>query len=134
MDDFNSMYNGLMGQKGRVHLNFGDEITPDILRSIDGDIPRNEKIKRLAEIIDGFIYENYKLWPNNYIATDIINNNTQFASEYTENEREKFVETMKEKLSELEGDYKQFEDIYLKMFAYPVKNANKKSEKYIFNF
>jgi len=134
LDDFNSMYNGLTGQKGRVHLNFGDEITADVLSKIDGDMPRNEKIKRLAEVIDGFIYETYKLWPNNYIATDIINNNTQFVSEYSESEKLKFIETMEGILSELEGDYNQFKTIYLKMFAYPVKNANKNTDIYNFSF
>jgi hypothetical protein len=134
LDDFTSMYNGLMGNKGRVHLNFGDEITSDVLSKIDGDIPRNEKIKRLAEIIDGFIYENYKLWPNNFIATDIINDNTQFESKYSESEKLKFIETMENVLSELKGDYNQFKTIYLKMFAYPVKNANKNSDIYSFSF
>ena len=134
LDDFNSMYNGLMGKKGRVHLSFGDEITVDVLSKIDPSLNRNEKIKKLADYIDEFIYDNYKLWQNNYIATDIINNKDQFRNKYTEEEREEFINIMNEKIGTLEGDRNQLERIYLKMFAYPVKNANRNSTSISFDF
>jgi len=134
LDDFNSMYNGLMGQKGRVHLSFGDEITADVLSKIDPSLNRNEKIKKLADYIDEFIYDNYKLWENNYIAADIINNNSQFSNEYTEEEKKEFINIMNEKIGTMDGDRSQLERIYLKMFAYPVKNANRNSSSLSFDF
>jgi len=134
LDDFNSMYNGLMGQKGRVHLHFGDEITTDVLSKIDSSLKRNEKIKKLADYIDEFIYDNYKLWNNNYIATDIINKNNQFKDKYTESERVEFVSIMNEKIEKLDGEKAQLERIFLKIFAYPVKNANRNSSEYSFDF
>jgi len=134
LDDFNSMYNGLMGQKGRAHLNFGDEITAETLSQIDTSLNRNEKIKKLAEIIDEFIYSNYKLWENNYIAADILNANSQFDNEYTDQQKAEFINTMSEKIGSLEGNRNQLERIYLRMFAYPVKNANKNNTKYNFDF
>jgi len=134
LDDFNSMYNGLMGQKGRVHLSFGDEITADVLSKIDPSLNRNEKIKKLADYIDEFIYNNYKLWENNYIAADIINNNIQFSNKYTEEEKKEFINIMNEKIGTLDGDRNQLERIYLKMFAYPVKNANRNSTSLSFDF
>jgi len=134
LDDFNSMYNGLTGQKGRVHLTFGDEITADVLSKIDPSLNRNEKIKKLADYIDEFIYDNYKLWENNYIAADIINKNIQFSDKYTEEEKKEFINIMNEKIGILDGDRNQLERIYLKMFAYPVKNANRNSTSLSFDF
>ncbi len=134
LDDFNSMYNGLTGKKGRVHLNFGDEITADVLSKIDSSLKRNEKIRKLAEIIDDFIYSNYMLWENNYIAADIINKKEQFSNKYTQEEKTEFIRIMNEKIDSLEGDRNQFENIYLKMFAYPVKNANRNTSSLSFDF
>jgi hypothetical protein len=134
LDDFNSMYNGLMGQKGRVHLSFGDEITADVLSKIDPSLNRNEKIKKLADYIDEFIYDNYKLWENNYIAADIINNNSQFSNKYTEEEKKEFINIMNEKIGTMDGDRSQLERIYWKMFAYPVKNANRNLSSLSFDF
>jgi hypothetical protein len=135
MDDFNSMYNGLMGYKGRVHLSYGPEITPEILATLDGDIPKNEKIKHLAEYIDDFIHSNYRLWPNNYIAADMINSDAQFESFYSADEKVSFENYMNEKLSPLGDENKEQQiSIFLKMHAYPVRNAYKNNTDFRFNF
>ena len=124
-DDYNSMYNGLMGDKGRVHISFGEEITPEILKTLDGDMPRNEKIKNLAEYIDDFVHKNYKLWPKNYVAADIVNGNTQFSSYYENRDRENFLNLIEKKLEGIDVDKEIKERIFLKMWAIPVKNAFK---------
>jgi hypothetical protein len=134
MDDFNSMYNGLMGPKGRVHLSYGKQITEDDLSEIDASLPRNEKIKRLAEIVDDFIHTNYKLWPSNYIATDLLNESTQFASHYTSEEKNKFETFADTTLADIEGNLLQNKSIFLKMYANPVKNCHKKNSDFAFNF
>jgi hypothetical protein len=134
LDDFNSMYNGLMGYKGRVHYCFGDEITSEILQQIDGDIPRNEKIHGLAGIIDSFIHANYKLWPNNFIATDLLNSKTQFADKYSNIEKESFDKYMSETLNNIDGDYEQNKRIFLTMLSNPVKNAYKNNSSFSFDF
>ncbi len=135
LDDFNSMYNGLMGFKGRVHIDYGKEITEDILRKIDEEAPRkNDKIKALAEYIDSFIYSNYKLWPKNYIATDFINKNKQFESFYTAEDKDHFVKLMADKLKDIKYADELKESIFLKMWATPVKNAFKNDDKYTFDF
>lgn len=134
MDDFNSMYNGMMGHKGRVHFSFGDEISAEVLRTIDPNIPRNEKIKKLAEHIDEFVYANYKLWPNNYIAADLLNGNTQFADFYNTEDKQRFEGYMDTKLGSVKGDDDQNKRILLTIFANPVKNAHLGSPKFAFNF
>ncbi|OYT11415.1 MAG: glycerol acyltransferase [Bacteroidetes bacterium 4572_112] len=135
MDDFNSMYNGLMGFKGRVHIHFGNEITKEELREMDEQAPRkNEKIKLLADHIDGFIHSNYKLWPKNYVATDIINKNTQFKSFYTEEDKEAFLKLMDDKLKDIKYDDELKSTIFLKMWAVPVKNSYKNDDSFTFDF
>ncbi len=134
IDDFNSMYNGLMGYKGRVHLSFGDEITEDVLAKMNGNIPKNEKIKLLADYIDKFIHSHYKLWPNGFIAADLLNNKCQFEDKYTQEMKEKFLKYMDDKLNEIEGDRKQFERIFLTIHANPIKNSYKYHDKFVFDF
>ena len=135
MDDYNSMYNGLMGFKGRVRINFGKEISVEQLRKIDEEAPRkNDKIKRLAELIDGFIHQNYKLWPKNYIATDILNKNNQFESFYTSDDKSHFLKLMSDKLKDVNYENELKEKIFLNMWATPVKNSFKNNDKYTFDF
>ena len=134
LDDFNSMFNGLMGEKGNVHYEFGELITAEDLKALDGDIPKNEKIKHLADYLDDFYHQNYKLWPSNYIAADLLNKNSVFKEYYTEADVAKFVEMKNDRTKRIEGDAKQIENTYLSMFAYPVKNRYKNDAQYEFNF
>ncbi len=134
MDDFNSMFNGLMGHKGRVHYSFGKEITYDDLRKMDADVPKNEKIKFLADYLDEFYHSNYKLWPSNYVAADLLNGNENFAEHYSREEKEFFEGMMNDRTKRLEGDAEQIRRTYLSMYAYPVKNHYKRSGKYEFSF
>lgn len=134
MDDFNSMFNGLMGDKGRVHYSFGKEITPEYLATLDGDIPKNEKIKILADELDNFYHRSYKLWPSNYVAADLLNNNDAFSDFYTSDEKSYFEEMMESRIKRIEGDIKHLHTIYLTMFAYPVKNHFKGNDLYQFSF
>jgi 1-acyl-sn-glycerol-3-phosphate acyltransferase len=122
MEDFNSMFSGMMGNKGKVHYHFGEEFTPEKLLKINEDIPVNQKVRNFCEYLDKFIYSNYKLHAWNYIASDILNKKECFNHLYTSEQKEQFIVEMKEKISTLQGDEKLYTDIYLKMFAYPVRN------------
>lgn len=134
MDDFNSMFNGLMGEKGRVHYEFGKEISIDELKSLDGDIPKNEKIKHLADYLDNFYHQNYKLWPSNYIAADLLNSNSVFSKYYSTKDFAYFEDMMLSRTKRIEGDAAQIKRTYLSMFAYPVKNRHKNNDQFKFDF
>ena len=134
MDDFNSMFNGLMGNKGRVHYSFGKEITYDDLKTLDGEIPKNEKIKHLADYLDSFYHKHFKLWPSNYVAADLLNGNKIFSSNYTEDDLTIFKEMMDSRIKRIEGDAEQNRTTYLSMYAYPVKNHFKGDDNYHFSF
>ncbi len=122
MEDFNSMFAGLMGEKGHVHYHFGEEITQTELRKINENIPVNQKVRHFCTYLDNFIYSNYRLFESNYIAADILNETSFFTHLYGKDKYEEFVKEMEDKLNGIDGDYEQNKNIYLKMFAYPVKN------------
>ena len=134
MDDFNSMFNGLMGNKGRVHYSFGEEITFDDLKALDGEIPKNEKIKHLVDYLDDFYHQHYKLWPSNFIAADLLNANNVFEANYSAEDVANFKGMMDSRIKRLEGDANQNRITYLSMYAYPVKNHFKRDAKYQFSF
>lgn len=135
MEDFNSMFAGIMGKKGRVHFHFGEEITRKKLSHIDDNQPVNDKIKLLGETIDKFIYQNYRLYENNYIAADLLNGTNYFEHLYTSQQKNSVVETFNSKLNMLEGDRETNYRIMLRMLAYPVKNYYTTVDNdYIFNF
>ena len=119
--DMQSMVTGLASYKGKVHFHI-DRITPEELNELN-DLPSNgERIEKLAAIIDNKIHRNFKLWPNNYIAYDLLHSTNKFVNFYTEEERENFKRIMDQKMNKLEGHLSMLNHIYLEMYANPVKN------------
>jgi hypothetical protein len=123
-DDMKSMYNGLAEPKGRVHFAIGQPVDT-VLDSLGG-LPNNgDRIAALAEHIDATIHGNYKPWPNNYIAYDLLHGTTTFTNAYTGDEKERFITTMRQKLDRLGGNRSILNNIYLDIYANPVKNLVK---------
>ena len=120
--DMRSMQQGLSGFKGRVHF----AITPPIdheLIEIDEQANNGDRIAELAAFMDTRIQGNFKLWPNNYIAYDLLHSTNKFASKYNEEEKENFIRVMAEKLEKLEGNRSILNNIFLEIYANPVKNS-----------
>ena len=120
--DMRSMQQGLSGYKGRVHF----AITPPIdreLEEIDTRDNNGDRIANLANFVDSRIQGNFKLWENNYIAYDLLHGTNKFTSKYTEKEKENFIRVMTEKMDKLEGNRSVLNNIFLEIYANPVKNA-----------
>ena len=120
--DMRSMQEGLSGFKGRVHF----AITPPIdheLVEIDEQGNNGDRIAELTTFMDARIQGNFKLWPNNYIAYDLLHSTNKFASKYNDEEKENFIRVMAEKLEKLEGNRSVLNNIFLEIYANPVKNA-----------
>ncbi|MDR0811055.1 MAG: acyltransferase [Paludibacter sp.] len=120
-EDLLSILNGIKQYKGDVHYAVCQPITREELENC-AKFPHAERFKVLAMIIDNRIYEGYKLFKTNYIAYDIRENGNQFVEHYTAEEREKFVTYMENGLQKLEGDTKELRQIFLGIYANPVKN------------
>lgn len=123
-DDLRSMGEGLTRPKGHVHFGFGEPINACIDR-IDKNETIQRQIEQIAEIVDYQIYNNFKLWPNNYIAEDILNNASNNLSEYTAEEFEHFVVMLEEAVQTIPGDKAVIRNMFLQMYANPVINKRK---------
>ena len=124
-DDLLHMSIGLRGNKGRVHFAFSEPINEKI-KVLNETNNKNEQLKLLAEIIDEQIHSNYKLWPGNFVALDILEKNERFARKYTAEEKETFVNYIEKQLSKIEdGDVPFLRNTLLEMYANPVRNFYK---------
>lgn len=120
--DMNSMLTGLSAYKGRVHFHI-DRVSAEELREITNLPSNGERIDSLAKIIDHKIHKNFKLWPNNYIAYDLIHPGNKFSQYYTPQDKENFIRIMTQKIDKLEGNISTLNNIYLEMYSNPVKNS-----------
>lgn len=121
-EDFTNLMSGVMGQKKRIHIHVGDVLDHelDLIKSqFDNS---NKQIQALAQIIDESILRNYKLWPTNYIAHDILYKTNTCKHLYTENEKSLF-----ERRLEMRIDHNDLLALqsFLAMYANPVVNKLK---------
>lgn len=126
-DDLRSMGEGLVRPKGRIHFAFGEPITSQI-DLIAGEETISAQIEKLADHIDHQIYSNFKLWPNNYIAEDILNNTSRNTKHYTSEQFKKFVSMLIEAVSLIPGDAETIRTMFLQMYVNPLINKRKATE------
>jgi 1-acyl-sn-glycerol-3-phosphate acyltransferase len=120
-EDLNSILTGIIQPKGRIHMAVGKPINSE-LEGIEKSGNENEKIKQLVNVIDEQLHTNYKLWPVNYIASDIANDSTEFSSNYTIEEKNNFIAYIKQKISKIKGDDEQtLYNLFITMYSNPVK-------------
>ncbi|MFA8435636.1 MAG: 1-acyl-sn-glycerol-3-phosphate acyltransferase [Marinifilaceae bacterium] len=120
-DDLRSMLGGMINEKGRVHFSIGKPIV-EIMDVIGKMETPNEQFKAVADVIDYRIHKNFKLWPDNYIAYDLLNSTSTFKDKYTEEEKTLFLKHMDKKLNPLEGNRAMLNKIFLEIYTNPVKN------------
>ncbi len=129
-DDLFSMETGLLGFKGRVHIELGNCIN-DQLESIDTNASRTEVVKQACSAIDKEIHRGYKIYPINYIAYDKINGTDRFANCYTAEEYDQVMAYLNQQLAkvdieDLSDDDRGFMlDTMLQMYANPLTNKLK---------
>lgn len=122
--DMNSMLTGLSGYKGRVHFQ-ADQLTDDELAAINKLPSNGDRIEALAQLFDSKIHKNFKLWPNNYIAYDLLHSVNKYAAFYTNEEKENFIRVMTQKIDRLVGNVSMLNNIFLEIYANPVKSSIK---------
>lgn len=120
-DDLRSMGEGLIRPKGRVHFGFGQPID-HLIDQIDKNEPVQGQIEKIAEIIDNQIYGSFKLWPNNYIAEDILTQTSNNIQKYTPEQFGKFSEMLQEAVDTIPGDKDVIRTMFLEMYVNPVIN------------
>ena len=88
-EDLHSIITGVIQQKGRVHMALCKPITEEDLYPYEA-LPSNAFYRTVASILDSRICSAYKLFPNNFIAHDILYDAQTYCTRYSEQEREQF--------------------------------------------
>lgn len=102
-EDLLSMYAGLSGWKGRVHLSFGKP-----MRGKFGGATE------LAEEIDRKMHSIFRLWPSNYISHDEVTGKTS-PGKYTAEEKDRFMHRFRRESDEVKL-------LGLKIYANAIEN------------
>lgn len=122
-DDLINMQTGLFGYKGKVHFHPATCINEEI-EALRG-LPKTEIFTQIARIIDKHIHSNYRLYPGNYVALDLMNHTEQYTAQYTAEEKERFEKYLQEQIGKIEipsKDESFLRECILKMYANPVIN------------
>lgn len=125
LDDVNSMRTGIMGYKGEVHYHcapcidgFLDNLSPDISKTKVFDV--------IAEHIDKEIFRNYRLYPSNYIALDMLEGNEAHAGRYTADDKAAFEKYLQGQIARIDIPNKDeafLRERMLTMYANPARNS-----------
>ena len=123
-DDLLNMQTGILGYKGRVHFCTAPCLNEQ-LEALDRSLPKQELFVRAAELVDRGIFANYRLYPNNYVAADLLDGGNHFASHYTVEDKLRFTDYLARQLSriDLPGKDEAFlREKLLLMYANPLRN------------
>lgn len=118
-EDFVNLMSGVVGQKKRIHLHVGDVLSTEIDAIKNETTNVNKQVQLLAKAIDKQIIANYKLWPTNYIAYDLLHKTNRFEAEYTDKEKQVFLRRLELKVDK---ENAAMVDTFLEMYANPVVN------------
>jgi glycerol-3-phosphate O-acyltransferase len=121
-EDLNSILTGILQPKGRVHFELTEPLTAEELSAFEG-MTNNEYHKEVARLIDKKINKAYRLWPNNYIAHDLLYGNTRYRSMYTDEDYNAFIAHMAvvERYEDT-CDIEQLKELFLGIYANPVEH------------
>lgn len=121
-EDFESILQGIFGFKGRIELTLGTTIRDEI-DTISTELNQNDRIYEVCKMVDQQIYRNYKLFPNNYIAFDILSAKPQFCNFYTEEEKLKFQKYLDQQSDVQDVSKDKMMYYLLRIYANPVTTS-----------
>ena len=123
-EDFESIKQGIFGQKGRVALTIGQPLGDEI-DLVPQNLNNNDKLYFVCQLIDKQIYKNYVLYPNNYIAHDLMYQNQEFAAHYDAEQKAKFEAYLQMQSVTNDVPMEKMRENLLKIYATPVDNYMK---------
>lgn len=120
-EDFINLMSGAIGQKKRIHIHIGDVLDTQ-LDAIKVETENTTKqIQLLTKVIDHQIIKNYKLWPTNYIAYDLLHKTDTYSSEYDDQEKQLFLRRLEMRVDK---NNEVIVQKFLEMYANPVSNKH----------
>lgn len=122
-DDLINMQTGLFGYKGRVHYACAPCID-DWIATREG-LSNAEFFAATARRLDEEIYRNYRLYPNNFVALDLLNNGKDYISHYSGEDKAQFEQYLRQQIDKIDLPNKDeafLRERLLEMYANPAKN------------
>lgn len=123
-DDIISMQTGIMGYKGHVHYHCSPCID-EYLQTLDSEMPKNELYATIVRHIDREIHRHYRLFPNNYIAHDLLTGTDEQTAHYQPADKvnfERYLSEQLEKITVPQPDIAFLRERILTMYANPLRN------------
>jgi hypothetical protein len=126
-EDVTSMGLGLTGFKGGIHFEVGLELDRAALDRARALPTRAEQADQIAGEIDRQIRANYRRWPSNYIACDLLDGRDDRRDHYSQAQREGFLTRLDLQLDSLglSGDARaSVRHLMLEAYRRPVLDAS----------
>ena len=123
-DDVLSMQTGIMGYKGYVHYHCAPCID-GFLDTLGRDMPKSDLFPAIARHIDQEIYRNYRFYPSNFIACDLLVGSIELRQHYTDEDKAAFEQYLDRQLAKIDIPHKDetfLRERMLEMYANPFKN------------
>ena len=123
-DDIISMQTGIMGYKGHIHYHCSPCID-EYLQTLDPEMPKNELYATIVRHIDREIHRHYRLFPNNYIAHDLLTGKDEQTAHYQPADKvnfERYLAEQLEKITVPQPDIAFLRERILTMYANPLRN------------
>lgn len=124
-DDLINMQTGIMGYKGTITYNFTPCINNE-LSHLENESDRGAILQSVCRIIDRHIHLNYRIYPSNYIAYDMLYKADRWSDQYTTEQKEKFEKYLHGQIAKLgeftSDDFQFMYEKMLLMYSNPLKN------------
>ncbi|WP_280673270.1 MULTISPECIES: hypothetical protein [unclassified Dysgonomonas] len=123
-DDLINMEKGILGFKGHIHFQFGKAIN-DELDKIAAEPDRKHQVELATRCIDSEIHRNYRIYPINYIAYDLLYRNNEFTEQYTPQQVDDFKEYVNNQIAKIHLENKDHDFLwqkFLEMYSNTLKN------------
>lgn len=124
INDVNSMLAGIAGYKGHVHIQMAPCLN-DELAALDRSLPKAELYRQIALLIDRHIHRNYRMYPCNYMAHDMLLGKEVYPFHYNKEDEYGFdwyIDNQIEKLSMSSKDTPFLRETMLQMYTNLLKN------------
>ncbi|BEH00301.1 acyltransferase [Bacteroides sedimenti] len=123
-DDLKNMETGLFGFKGQVHFQVGNCLNETLL-TLERNQPKTELFAQVSTAIDKEIHRNYRIYPGNYVACDLLAGDGRYAQHYTAEDKTRFEEYITNQIEKIDlpdKDVPFLTEKLLAMYANPLIN------------
>lgn len=117
-EDFNSILKGALGQKKHIHIHAAQPFHIDTLE----EQSTNQVLQRIVAHLDREIQTNYKLWPTNYVAHDLLTSSSKYKAHYSDHDMQQFERRLRMRVN---VEDRRAVESFLNMYARPVINKEK---------